>query len=90
MLDYAKFFEFIGETQRSRKILEGTRKVIKSDWKVFFESVLTEIRNNSIAGALEMVNEALKLHFATGRLWATLIQLQHSFANDPESFTLPY
>lgn len=33
-----------------------------------------------------MVQDSLKIHFATGRLWAALIQLQHAKCQTVEDF----
>ena len=73
LLDSAKYYEMEGSLQKARMVLTQARASICTDWKVFFESVLTEIRNGCFEEAEELVKESLKIHFATGRLWATLI-----------------
>ena len=40
--------------------------------------------------AEEMVKSSLKIHNATGRLWATLIQLQHSRSKNEQDFETTY
>jgi len=45
-------------------------KNILSDWTITVTKIITM--------PLEMVKESLNLQFATGRIWAILIQLQHS------------
>ena len=77
-LEYAKFYEFIGNVKISFKILELARSSHENDWKVFFESVLTDVRNGNLENAERLVKYSLKKHFVTGRLWATLIQLKHA------------
>jgi hypothetical protein len=52
-----------------------TKKLVKSEWKVYFEAVMLELRNGYFSEAEEMVKSSLQVHNATGRLWATLIQL---------------
>ena len=36
--------------------------------------------------AEQIVRDALKIHFATGRLWAVLIQIQHSRCSTRRDF----
>jgi tetratricopeptide (TPR) repeat protein len=81
-LEYAKFYELIGNMQTAQKILNLARKSLESDWKVFFESVLTYLRNGNFEYAEKLVKVSLKKHFVTGRLWATLIQLKHAKITD--------
>lgn len=81
LLDCARLEEFIGETDLARAILCKARVDYGSDWKVWLESVLLEIRNAEYARALEIASRALRIHTGTGRLWATLVQLQHIIGN---------
>jgi tetratricopeptide (TPR) repeat protein len=78
LLEYAKHFELVGNLSSAFKILAYARKSLSGDWKVFFESVLAYIRNGYFEKAEKLVKESLKMHFVTGRLWATLIQLKHA------------
>jgi tetratricopeptide (TPR) repeat protein len=78
LLEYAKYFEVVGNMSSAFKILSYARKSLSGDWKVFFESVLAYIRNGYFEKAEKLVKESLKQHFVTGRLWATLIQLKHA------------
>lgn len=55
--------------------MNSTKKLVKSEWKIFFEGVMLEIRNGFFVEAEQMVINSIKIHNATGRLWATLIQL---------------
>ena len=80
MLDYAKHFEMRGQVQRARQILQHTKRIAKTEWKIHLESVLLEVRNGCFDTAEDLVFQSLNVHFATGRLWATLIQLQHARA----------
>ena len=77
-LEYAKFYELIGNMNKSQKILCFARKSVETDWKIFFESVLTYLRNGNFDEAEKLVKISLKKHSVTGRLWATLIQLKHA------------
>jgi ubiquinone biosynthesis protein Coq4 len=73
LLEYAKFYEMEGQLQRARQIMKSAKKLVKQEWKVFFEAVMLELRNGCFTEAEHMVKQSLKVHFATGRLWATLI-----------------
>ena len=58
--------------------MQQSKKLVKSEWKVYFEAVMLEVRNGQFTEAEDMVKGSLLVHNATGRLWATLIQLQHA------------
>ena len=79
-----------GQIQRSRQIVTSARRLVSSEWKIFFESVMLEMRNGYFNEAEILVKESLTQHFATGRLWATLIQLQHARAKTKEDFEETY
>ena len=66
--------------------MHHTKRIAKAEWKTHFESVLLEIRSGCFENAEELVHQSLSVHFATGRLWATLIQLQHARAKTTEEF----
>lgn len=65
-----------------RAILCKARVDYGSDWKVWLENVLLEIRNCEYTRAPEIAGRALEIHTGTGRVWATLVQLQHIIGND--------
>ena len=73
MLEYAKHFEMRGQCDRSRQIMAHTKRIAKTEWKTHFEAVLLEIRTGNFDEAENLVCQSLQVHFATGRLWATLI-----------------
>ena len=62
----------------ARKLLKTARKTNRQEWKVFLESVQLELRCQSMGRALKEARKALEVHRGTGRLWAVLIQLEHS------------
>jgi hypothetical protein len=62
-----------GEMHRARAIMGQTKRLVKAEWKVFFEAVMLELRNGYFKEAEDMVQSSLRVHNATGRLWATLI-----------------
>lgn len=73
LLEYAKYFEMEGAVCRARMIMNSAKKIVRSEWKLFFEAVMLEMRNGYFQEAEALVKSSLKVHFATGRLWATLI-----------------
>ena len=66
--------------------MQHTKRIAKAEWKTHFEAVLLEIRTGCFEMAENLVNQSLTVHFATGRLWATLIQLQHARSHTTEDF----
>lgn len=70
--------------------MNSTKKLVKSEWKIFFEAVMLEVRNGFFEEAERMVKSSIKIHNATGRLWATLIQLQHAKSSTPKDFDNTY
>ena len=73
MLEYAKHFEMRGQQSRARQIMQHTKRIAKTEWKTHFEAVLLEVRSGNFGIAEDLVSQSLTVHFATGRLWATLI-----------------
>lgn len=60
LLEYAKFFEMEGNIDRARQIMNSTRKILKSEWKIFFEAVMLEMRSGNFQHAEELVKASLK------------------------------
>ena len=75
LLECARLEEFDGNLSLARAILCKCRSEGPSDWKVWLESVLLEIRHCNYNRAADFAKNALKLHSGTGRLWASLVQL---------------
>jgi hypothetical protein len=73
LLEYAKYFEIEGNMHKARQVMNSTKRLVQSEWKVFFEAVMLELRSGSFNEAEQLVEKSLKMHCATGRLWATLI-----------------
>lgn len=63
--------------------MNQTKRLVKQEWKVYFEAVMLELRNGFFKEAEDMVMSSLQVHNATGRLWATLIQLKHASSETP-------
>lgn len=51
LLEYAKYFEMQNQIGRARQIMNQTKKLVKSEWKVFFEAVMLEMRNGFFSEA---------------------------------------
>ena len=66
--------------------MQHTKRIAKTEWKTHFEAVLLEIRSGCFDTAEDLVHQSLNVHFATGRLWATLIQLQHARARSEADY----
>lgn len=77
LLECARLEEYVGDVDLSKAILCEGRSVSGTDWKVWLESVLLEIRCGSRARAIQLAELALQLHSGAGRLWASLVQLRH-------------
>lgn len=70
--------------------MASAKKLVRGEWKIWFEAVMLEVRNGFFREAEDMVVTSLKVHNATGRLWATLIQLQHARSQTKEEFDNTY
>ena len=70
--------------------MQHTKRIAKTEWKTHFETVLLEIRSGFFSEAEDLVHQSLQVHFATGRLWATLIQLQHARAKTDQDYDQVY
>lgn len=77
LLECARLEQFDGNLDLARAILCKCRSEGPSDWKVWLESVLLEIRNCKYKRATDFAKSSLKLHSGTGRLWASLVQLRY-------------
>jgi la-related protein 1 len=66
--------------------MEQAKRLSKGEWKTQFEAVMLEVRTGNFLVAEEMVSDSLGVFFATGRLWATLIQMLHAKANTKAGF----
>jgi len=76
LLECSRLEEFVGDTEVARAILCKARTDVGSDWKVWLESVLLEIRCGRQRRAIDLAQTALRTHSGTGRIWACLVQLR--------------
>jgi putative NADH-flavin reductase len=72
-LEWARIEEFLNELKEARKILKQARKDHQSEWKVFLESALLEMRAGNMTDALQLTKEALEV---ASPLQSALDQLQ--------------
>ncbi len=75
LLEYAKYFEMVGENERALEIMQRVRSQSNAEWKIQFEAVMMFMRMGRFGEAESIVKDSLKSYFAKGRLWAVLIQL---------------
>lgn len=76
-LECSRVEEYIGNVDVARDILKRARVEVRSDWKIFMESVMLESRQGNLKGAIAAVQEALNVHPGAGRLWSIFIHLCH-------------
>jgi la-related protein 1 len=77
LLECARLEEFVGNVELARAILSRCRfETTTSDWKIWLESVLLEVRSGHPGRAIELAKRALETYSGTGRLWACLVQLR--------------
>lgn len=76
MLEQSRLHELRGDVEAARRLLRAARQSSRSEWKVFLESLLLEVRAECTDRALREARRALEVHRGTGRLWAVLIQLE--------------
>jgi len=86
LLEYSKYFEMIKDDQRAVQIVKSVTELCKGEWKVQFEAVMTLVRCGDFDRAEKLCEESLKTHFATGRLWAVMVQIQHSKCKTQKDF----
>src|SRR5690606_6296604 len=76
-IEMARLEEYLGNIDQARYYLSKAKHLTRDEWKVFLEAVLLEMRSNDFQSAKEEVDEALKIHPTTGRLWAVKTQIVH-------------
>jgi hypothetical protein len=86
LLDYAKYYELIGDRQRALSIMGRIRQQGNIEWKVQFDAVVMLMRMGLFPDAEVMIKDALGQYSAKGRLWALLIQLQLQRARTTADF----
>lgn len=86
LLECARLEEFSGDIDLASAILCKSRVEYGSDWKVWLESVLLEIRRSNISRAIVLAKGALEIHPGTGRLWAALVQLRYVEGGEESQF----
>lgn len=87
LLECARLEEFTGDFELANAILCKSRIEYGTDWKVWLESVLLEIRGGQHARAIKLAKGALDLHPGTGRLWAALVQLRYFEGGEEAQFS---
>jgi len=84
LLECSRLEEYTGDIDAARSTLAQARRDTRSEWKVFLESVMLEVRNGRAEDAIRAAEDALAIHSGTGRLWAVLVQLKHLHGPDAQ------
>jgi hypothetical protein len=87
LLECARLEEFVGNVEIARALLSRSRFAATSDWKIWLESVLLEVRSGYPLRAIDLARRALVNHSGTGRLWACLVQLRHYDGGEEAQFS---
>lgn len=73
---WAKMHELNGEDELAIPLFERTVREYGAEWRVFLEFAQFHLHRNRVDKAIEITDEALKIHGGTGRLWAFRVQLE--------------
>lgn len=87
LLECARLEEFVGNVEIARALLSRSRFAATSDWKIWLESVLLEVRSGYPLRAIDLARRALVNHSGTGRLWACLVQLRNYDGGEEAQFS---
>lgn len=84
-LEQSRMHEFVDDLPAARAVLRAAQAETPLDWKLFYESVMLELRAGRIDAAIAETKAALKMHNDSGRLWAILISAhqKQSHAREP-------
>lgn len=88
LLECARLEEYTGDTDLARALLLRGRFEMGSDWKVWLESVMLEVRAGQLVTAVDLARQSLDIHSGAGRLWASLVQLRYFLGEDAQYSTL--
>ncbi|OHS97025.1 hypothetical protein TRFO_36799 [Tritrichomonas foetus] len=72
----AKVYELNQEFDQAQQLFEKTAIEFSAEWRVFLELAQFHVHRNNIQKAIEVLNDALKMHNGSGRLWAFRVQLE--------------
>ena len=72
----AKVFELDDNYDHAEKIFKDIINEFAAEWRVFLEFAQFYVHRNNISAAIEVLNNALKLHQGSGRIWAFRVQLE--------------
>lgn len=75
LIEQSRMYEFLGDLPAAREVLRMAQAQNRTEWRVFFENVLLELRAGRIDAAIAEAEAALKVNNKTGRLWAILIHM---------------
>ncbi len=78
VIEWAKYEQYLDNPEAARKILLDYKTELSYEWKIYLELTCLEMRQGNHADAIKHVEEGLKEHPGTGRLWALFIQLKEA------------
>lgn len=55
ILEYSKYYEIIGKVSRARQVMNSAKRMVKGEWKIWFEAVMLEMRNGCFKEAEDIV-----------------------------------
>lgn len=78
LIELSRMQEYLGNVDSARETIMSACDIAKQDWKIYLESITFDMRQSEFQRGLDVATMSLSLYPATGRLWAALIQLQHT------------
>jgi la-related protein 1 len=78
LAEEAKLHEYMKDFPKAEKAVAQACVEARQDWKIYLEAITMYMRYLDFNRAMETAKQALQLYSCTGRLWAVLIQLQHT------------
>lgn len=60
-LEFAKIEEYYGNINKARSILCYIKDEMKTEWKIFLEYVLFEMRQNNIQKSIQLLEESIQV-----------------------------
>ena len=72
----AKVYELNQEYEQAQQLFERAACEFSAEWRVFLELAQFHVHRGDVPKAINVLNEALKTHNGSGRLWAFRVQLE--------------
>ena len=72
----AKMFELNGDYDKADNLFNQCIKDYSAEWRVYLEYAQFNVHRNQVQKAIQVLDQALKEHPGSGRLWAFRVQLE--------------